>query len=91
MVVVVGLYSQGDIMCFNCAADTLWVEKYKPRTAIELVGNQTNVATVRQWLHQWEQVHLKGATPVQPKTGGYGVSCKYISRGVSGAVAMRAL
>lgn len=55
------------------AADTLWVEKYKPRNADELVGNGGNVATIRQWLHQWDDVHLRGATPVQPKSGGYQV------------------
>lgn len=50
--------------------DTLWVEKYKPQSAQELVGNNSHVATLRQWLHQWEDVHLRGATPVQPRTGG---------------------
>lgn len=48
-------------------ADTLWVEKYKPHNAAELVGNNTNVATLRQWLHQWEDVHLRGAVPQQPR------------------------
>jgi hypothetical protein len=55
--------------------DTLWVEKYKPRSTSELVGNQTNVSTLRQWLHQWEDVNLKGATPVQARGGGYQVGC----------------
>lgn len=48
------------------------MEKYKPQNSQELVGNNTNVATLRQWLHQWGDVHLRGATPVQPK-GSYGV------------------
>jgi hypothetical protein len=55
------------------SADTLWVEKYKPKTSQDLVGNQSNVQSLRQWLHQWEDVHLRGATPVQPRTGGYQV------------------
>lgn len=59
-------------VCCVCS-DTLWVEKYKPRSTSELVGNQTNVSTLRQWLHQWEDVNLKGATPVQARGGGYQV------------------
>jgi hypothetical protein len=61
-------------LCCCRAADALWVERYKPTNAHELVGNNTNVATLRQWLYQWEDVQLRGATPQQPKTG-YSVSC----------------
>ena len=33
--------------------DQLWVDKYKPRSSRELVGNTTLVATLQQWLHDW--------------------------------------
>jgi len=58
--------------CVCGRADTLWVEKYKPRTTADLVGATTNINTLRQWLHQWEDVHLRGATPAQaPRSGGW--------------------
>lgn len=34
----------------------LWVDKYKPLNSAELVGNNTLVATLKQWLESWEQV-----------------------------------
>jgi hypothetical protein len=47
--------------------EMLWVEKYKPHCAADLVGNPGNVETLRQWLYQWEDVHLRGAIPQQPR------------------------
>ncbi len=34
----------------------LWVDKYKPRSSAELVGNNTLVANLKQWLECWDQV-----------------------------------
>ncbi|GLC37764.1 hypothetical protein PLESTB_001474400 [Pleodorina starrii] len=48
----------------------LWVDKYKPRNSAELVGNNTLVANLKQWLESWEQVHLRGAAPPTAKGGG---------------------
>ena len=31
----------------------LWVEKHKPKHSRELVGNNTLIATLRQWLETW--------------------------------------
>jgi hypothetical protein len=39
--------------------DELWVDKYKPKGGSELVGNTTTIATLKQWLFQWEAVHLR--------------------------------
>ena len=35
------------------AGGQLWVEKHKPTTSSELVGNNTLVATLRTFLHEW--------------------------------------
>ncbi|EFJ40860.1 DNA replication factor C complex subunit 1 [Volvox carteri f. nagariensis] len=48
----------------------LWVDKYKPRNSSELVGNNTLVANLKQWLESWEQVHLRGAAAPTAKGGG---------------------
>jgi len=45
------------------AANQLWVDKYKPQTAADLVGNTGLINTLRQWLNQWEAIHLRGAMP----------------------------
>lgn len=34
----------------------LWVDRYKPRHSAELVGNNTLVANLKQWLQSWEEV-----------------------------------
>jgi len=44
----------------------LWVEKWRPKNSSELVGNNQTVATLRQWLGDWERVHLHGGEPRQP-------------------------
>jgi hypothetical protein len=38
----------------------------------ELVGNPGLVSTIKQWLFQWDAVHLHGASPEQPKGAGQG-------------------
>ena len=47
----------------------LWVEKWRPKTSTQLVGNQTIVATLRQWLRDWENVHLRGGAPATAPPG----------------------
>lgn len=44
----------------------LWVEKWRPKSSAELVGNTTLVATLRQWLRDWDRVHLHGGEPSLP-------------------------
>ena len=48
----------------------LWVDKYKPQNCAELVGNNTLLATLREWLQNWEDVHLHGQAPGQVRGGG---------------------
>lgn len=48
----------------------LWVEKHKPRHSRELVGNNTLIATLRQWLQNWEAVNIRGAAPEDAKSKG---------------------
>jgi replication factor C subunit 1 len=38
----------------------------------ELVGNPGLVSTIKQWLFQWDAVHIHGATPEQPAGAGGG-------------------
>lgn len=54
------------------AGTQLWVEKWRPKVAQDLVGNGTLVGTLRQWLRDWEDVHLHGAQPSGPPSGGSG-------------------
>ncbi len=44
------------------------MDKYKPGSSSELVGNPGLVNTLRQWLTYWQAVHLYGQEP--PATGG---------------------
>lgn len=60
------------------AADQqLWVEKWRPKSSQELVGNQITVTTLRQWLGDWERVHLHGGEPRAPpgRCEGAGAGC----------------
>jgi hypothetical protein len=49
------------------ATQQLWVDKYKPRGAADLVGNAAAINTLRVWLNQWEAVHLRGAEPSEQR------------------------
>lgn len=51
----------------------LWVEKWRPQATSELVGNPGHVATLRSWLQQWDDVHLRGREP----SGGGGARGAY--------------
>jgi replication factor C subunit 1 len=53
--------------------EQLWVDKWRPRSSAELVGNPTNVQALRQWLSQWEAVHLRGMK-ARPMEGAGGAS-----------------
>ncbi len=52
------------------AGGQLWVEKWRPAHAKDLVGNQQVVATLRQWLRDWERVVLRGGEPAAPPGAG---------------------
>lgn len=54
------------------AGGQLWVEKHKPSTSHELVGNGTLVATLRTFLQDWERIHLKHQQPTEVKGRGGG-------------------
>ena len=44
---------------FHAAKDQeLWVDKYKPKTSADLVGNNQMVTNLKQWLGSWDAVHL---------------------------------
>ena len=38
--------------------DLLWVDKYKPAKASQIVGGDTSVRNLSQWLQRWDAVHL---------------------------------
>jgi replication factor C subunit 1 len=33
--------------------DMLWADKYRPRSTRDLVGNKSNIDTVKNWLQHW--------------------------------------
>lgn len=43
------------------AGSQLWVEKHKPQTSADLVGNGTVIATLKQWLQEWCAPRLRAA------------------------------
>ncbi|KAL3132947.1 hypothetical protein ABBQ38_006860 [Trebouxia sp. C0009 RCD-2024] len=54
------------------AGGQLWVEKHKPNTSSELVGNNALVATLRTFLSDWDKVHLRHEKPAEVKGRGGG-------------------
>jgi hypothetical protein len=59
------LLSTVAVMPIYAAPSTqLWVDKYKPRSTADLVGNPSHVKTLSAWLRGWENVHLKGGQPL---------------------------
>ncbi|KAK3230659.1 hypothetical protein Dsin_002540 [Dipteronia sinensis] len=38
---------------FNQPEDTLWIEKYQPKNAMEVCGNNQSVKFMSEWLHLW--------------------------------------
>jgi replication factor C subunit 1 len=45
------------------AGSQLWVDKWKPHSAADLVGNPQGLNLMRQWLTGWQDVHLHGKEP----------------------------
>ncbi|KAG1679124.1 hypothetical protein FOA52_000479 [Chlamydomonas sp. UWO 241] len=45
------------------ASSLLWVDKHKPRDSQELAGNNALVATLRAWLNQWHDIHIRKQAP----------------------------
>lgn len=43
--------------------EMLWVDKWKPKSSSELIGNNALVENLKTWLSQWESVHLHGQQP----------------------------
>ncbi|KAL5776969.1 hypothetical protein ACOSP7_009895 [Xanthoceras sorbifolium] len=41
--------------CGNQPEDTLWVEKYQPKNAMEVCGNTQSVKFMSEWLHLWHE------------------------------------
>jgi len=58
------------------AADALWVDRYKPRSFADLVGNQRELQALDGWLRDWESVHLHphAAKPAGAGAGGAGAA-----------------
>ncbi|CAK0781580.1 hypothetical protein CVIRNUC_005412 [Coccomyxa viridis] len=53
------------------AGGQLWVQKHKPQTMADLIGNPSLIATIKDWLVYWDRIHLKGEkVEVKPKGGG---------------------
>ena len=56
----------------------LWVDKYKPQTSEDLVGNRGTIQSLKEWLRDWNQVHVEGVKKV-PRGGGaaaFKINCK---------------
>jgi hypothetical protein len=39
----------------------LWVDKYRPMAESDLVGNQSNVKAIKNFLATWDEKHLKSS------------------------------
>ena len=51
--------SKGSAPAFRAAKNQeLWVDKYKPKTSADLVGNNQMVSNLKSWLSTWDAVHL---------------------------------
>lgn len=48
-------------------SNQLWVDKHKPRTSAELVGNNALVNTLKAWLQQWRDIHIHHKQPQEVK------------------------
>jgi replication factor C subunit 1 len=52
---------------------SLWVDKYRPTSTADLVGNPGAVGDLKAWLADWEAVHLRGGRPAHmPAKAGKG-------------------
>jgi hypothetical protein len=56
------LFVHSSNRCLHADAQ-LWVDKWKPKVAADLVGNQQGQTVIRQFLQDWERVHLHNEAP----------------------------
>lgn len=42
------------------SADSLWIERHRPRSPEDLLGNREIFRTLMEWLRDWREVCLKG-------------------------------
>lgn len=52
----------------------LWVDKFKPQRINQLIGNNSAINSLRNWLETWHDVHIKKSIP--PKMGKDNFSAK---------------
>lgn len=38
----------------------MWTDRYKPKTAYDLIGNQAVVQSLYEWLKDWDEVCMRG-------------------------------
>ena len=50
----------------KAASTAMWVDKYKPTSMDDLVGNKALTDRLQKWLNDWESVHLKKTKPAPP-------------------------
>lgn len=63
------------------ATGSLWVDKYKPETIRDLVGNSKEILSMDEWLSKWESIHLRpaGAPPPPARPGNFNARAMLIS------------
>ncbi|KAK9807239.1 hypothetical protein WJX73_001054 [Symbiochloris irregularis] len=62
------------------AGSQLWVDRHKPQSSAELVGNGTVISTLRQWLKDWTKVHLQHQAPSDTKGKGMGTKQRDLTK-----------
>ena len=50
-------------------AQPLWVNKYKPSQPAQLIGQRKNIADLRKFLSQWNDIHVAGTHPLADAKG----------------------
>ncbi len=38
----------------------LWTTKYVPKSTKEIIGNQSNISKIVEWLEDWNEIHING-------------------------------
>lgn len=64
----------------NGHSGIMWVDKYKPLTTKQIIGQQgdkSNVQKLKHWLEKWRSNHSSSS---KPKKAGYSISCFIIVR-----------
>ena len=41
-------------------ADQMWIDKYKPKHLDEIIGQQAQIKSLREWIECWEDIHIRG-------------------------------